>query len=195
MVKRKDEPSLQLWSLGLDQMRKWSECLDKNERSRSMLRRVPAKLDGTRIPYAEYIDGNLQNTYYEGWAGSVRLTNLLEWNFFEELVHVTINFPCSCYDLNFSLALGLSILNLSEQWTLPVFAILYDSSIFRGFPHGYGKIIRDWKSKAPREFRSENNSLQWTWFFSKLRNRHINPQSGNWELWRRYLGAFRSHYC
>lgn len=42
---------------------------------------------------SEYVDEDVQNTFYKGYTHTEDITNLFVFNFFGILIHATFNFP------------------------------------------------------------------------------------------------------
>lgn len=44
-------------------------------------------IDGGRMPCADYDDPYLQNCFYEGYNRNVKVTKILVFNFYSEIIH------------------------------------------------------------------------------------------------------------
>lgn len=111
--------------------------LKNNRPNVPILSNIFRVLDGSRIPYADYVNADVQNPYYDGYKTSVVDTNLLCYNFKGKLIHAGLNFPGSCHDSRVVHSSGLigSILkdNSSTSRGLLYYIIL------RSLPEGMSK--------------------------------------------------------
>ena len=106
------------------------------------------------MPCAEYLDGDLQNAYFEGYTQKVEVTNLFVWNFYGELIHAAINFPGSWHDTKLASVSGLYHPKLDDEMTPPGMAILADSAFVNNARVTNGKIIRPRKTNEVHDIPS-----------------------------------------
>lgn len=103
-------------------------------------------LDGGRFPCSDYINCDIQNSYYEGYTTSVEVTNLFVYNFKGDLIHAALNFPGSWHDSRVAHFSGLIYPKLYDDELTPKgMAVLCDSSFTAGKDID-GKLIRARKS-------------------------------------------------
>ena len=133
-------------------MRESADLLTQNRPNGALLSNIFAVVDGGRLPYADYVDTDIQNAYYEGYTMSVQVTNLFVFNFKGELIHAALNFPGSWHDSRVAHSSGL-INPLLLVMTPRGLAILTDSAFTAGHEID-DKIVRGRKSNERKDFFS-----------------------------------------
>lgn len=105
-----------------------AQLLERDRPNRNVIRGFFAAMDGGRLPCADYTEGDVQNAYYKGYTISVEVTNFLVYDFHGAIIHAGFNLPCSWHDARLANWSGLTYQKLSDDMTLPGFAILCDTT-------------------------------------------------------------------
>lgn len=123
-LKRQEQPALRLQRPTLIQMKESAKLLEVNRPNCALLRGIFAVVDGGRFSCAEYVDADTHNTFYESYACTVDVTNLLFYYSKGEIILAAVNYPGVCHDSKLANLSGLVFSRLKDAMTPPGFSIL-----------------------------------------------------------------------
>lgn len=107
-----------------------------------MIRDVFAVMDKGRLPCAVYIEGGLQNAYYEGHTTSVEVTDFLVLEFHRATIYAGISFRGNWHDAKLANCSGLTYPKISNSMTLLGYATIFDRAIKTDVKETMEKILR-----------------------------------------------------
>lgn len=92
-LRKKDVPEFRVkWPTSAEKITS-SNLFRYNRQDGIFLPKLFAVMDGCRLLCADCESQDLQNAYYKGYTGNVEVTNLLVFNFYEEIIHKGVNYP------------------------------------------------------------------------------------------------------
>ena len=95
VMQKTDVPDFEIRWPTLQEMEASTRLLQRNRQYGPLLKGGFAVMEGGRMPRPSYVQPDLQNAFWEGFAQAHEVSNLFLWNFSGELIHAGINLPGS----------------------------------------------------------------------------------------------------